>query len=224
MPDSMRSHRVWFEDPLNFFSRATVKLYSMWVSTTYPFASLGRKLSIHYTSLLSRSIAPRIKFGDSVLVGRSTWFNIVYEATGHLNIVIDDNCRVSANSVISAKNYIHLERDVILAPSVLIMDHNHAFEDPSQAIINQGTTEGGKIRIGRGSHIGHGAAVLCNRGELELGEHCVVEANAVVTRNVPPYSVVSGNPAKVVRQFDPVHQAWITPLRSTKTEPTTQTY
>jgi acetyltransferase-like isoleucine patch superfamily enzyme len=224
MPDSIRSHRVWFEDPLALFPRIMVKLYSVWISTTYPFASVGRNLSIHYTSLLTRSIAPRIKLGDAVLIGKSTWFNIVYEATGQLNVVIDDNCCISARSVISAKNHIHLERDVTLAPSVLIMDHNHAFEDPGRPIISQGTTEGGRIRIGRGSRIGHGAAIICNRGELELGEHCVVEANAVVTRSVPSYSVVSGNPARVVSQFDPVSQAWVAePIRWTRTTPTKPT-
>src|SRR5260370_39710132 len=101
MPDSIRSHRVWFEDPRDLFPRAMMKLYSVWVSTTFPFASLGRDLSIHYTSLLPRSISPRIKLGTSVLIGKSTWFNIVYEATGHINIVIDDNCCISARSVIS---------------------------------------------------------------------------------------------------------------------------
>jgi acetyltransferase-like isoleucine patch superfamily enzyme len=207
MAESSRSHRVWLEDPLDLFPRGMTKLYSVWVSASYPFASIGRNFSIHYTSSLRRSIATRIKLGNSVLVGKNTWFNIVYEATGDLNIVIDDHCCISARSVISAKNYIHLERDVVLAPSVLIMDHNHAFEDPGQAISNQGTTEGGRIRIGRGSYIGHGAAIICNRGELELGEHCVVEPNAVVTRSVPSYSVVSGNPARAVKQFDPVNQA-----------------
>lgn len=219
MPNSTRPLSDWFEeDPLNLLGRVMMKLYSLWVSTTYPFASLGRNLSIHSTSLLMRARAHRIKLGNSVLIGKNTWFNIVHEATGDLNIVIDDHCRVSTRSVISAKNRIHLERDVILAPSVLVMDHNHAFEDPTQPIGMQGTTEGGKIRIGQGSYIGYGAAIVCSRGELELGKHCVVEPNAVVTRSVPSYAVVSGNPARVIRQFDPVSQQWVSgSVRSTET-------
>ena len=221
MPDSTRGLRDLSEDPLDLFPRAMTKLYSLWVTATYPFAFRGRNLSIHYTSLLSRRIAPRIKLGSSVLIKRETWFNIVLEATGELNIVIDDNCCIAARSVISAKNYIHLERDVILAPSVLIMDHNHAFEDVTRAISEQGTTEGGRIRIGQGSWIGHGAAIVCNHGELDLGAHCVVEPNAVVTRSFPSYSVLSGSPARVIKRFDPVKQAWATKsFRSTETVPT----
>jgi acetyltransferase-like isoleucine patch superfamily enzyme len=44
---------------------------------------------------------------------------------------------------------------------------------------------------------------------LVLGRNCVVAAHAVVTRSAPPYSVLSGNPAMIVRQYDPVKQAWV---------------
>jgi acetyltransferase-like isoleucine patch superfamily enzyme len=59
------------------------------------------------------------------MIGKDVWLNIIPGATGEVNIVIDDNCCLAARSWISAKNHIHLGRDVNLAPSVLIMDHNH---------------------------------------------------------------------------------------------------
>ena len=221
MPDSIRRPRARFEDPFEVFLTAVTKLYSLWVSAIYPFASIGRNVSIHYTSCLSRRIASRIKLGNSVIIRKDTWFNIVLEASGELNIVIDDGCLIGARSVISAKNFIHLEKDVIVSSSALIMDHNHAFEDVSRPISDQGTTEGGRIRIGQGTRIGHGAAIVSNRGELHLGPHCVVAANAVVTRSFPSYSLLSGNPARVVKQFDPVKQAWVLgSVRSKETEPT----
>ena len=42
-----------------------------------------------------------------------------------------------------------------------------------------------------------------------IGRGSVVGANSVVSRSVPPFSVVSGNPAKVVKQYDPVKKAWV---------------
>jgi len=122
--------------------------------------------------------------------------------------VVDDNCIVAFGSIISAKNRIHLERDVNVAQQVLIMDHNHAYEDIEVPIVKQGITEGGRIRIGEGSWIGHGAAILCSRGELTIGRHCVVAANSVVTRSIPDYSVVFGIPATIIRQYDPETRAW----------------
>jgi acetyltransferase-like isoleucine patch superfamily enzyme len=97
---------------------------------------------------------------------------------------------------------------VNVAQQVLIMDHNHAYEDIEIPIVQQGITKGGRIRIGEGSWIGYGAAIVCSRGELTIGRHCVVAANSVVTQSIPDYSVVFGMPATIIRQYDPETRAW----------------
>lgn len=188
MPDSTRKPRARFEDPLKLIPRIMIKLYSLWVSATYPFASKGRKLSIHYTCKLERMIAHRIKLGNSVEIRRDAWLNTrtTTEENAEPSIVIDDNCLIAARCQVAAHNHIHLERDVILSDSAIIVDQNHAYEDVAAPIVDQGVTEGGRIRIGQGCWIGHGAAIVCSRGELVLGRNCVVAANAVVTRSFPP--------------------------------------
>jgi acetyltransferase-like isoleucine patch superfamily enzyme len=123
-------------------------------------------------------------------------------------IVLDDNCHIGFGSIISAKNLIHLERDVLVGQMVLIVDHNHAYEDIALPVLKQGITRGGKIRIGQGSWIGRGASIICPRGELTIGRNCVIAANSVVMGNIPDYSVVAGYPAKVIRQYDPEKEAW----------------
>jgi acetyltransferase-like isoleucine patch superfamily enzyme len=206
-----RRNPVRIEDPLRVVSRIVNKLYSMWLHATYPFAPGGRKWSIHYTCGLRRTTAHRIKLGNHVLILKDAYLDVIArpEESGEPVIVIDDNCWIARRSTISAKNCIHLEQDVILSPSVLIMDHSHAYENTALPIKEQGVTEGGRIRIGQGCWIGHGAAIVCTQGELVLGRNCVVAANAVVTRSFPPYSVISGNPARVVKQFDPEKNTWV---------------
>lgn len=201
--------RFRFEDPLTFVSRAATKLYTLWLRATYPFASAGRKLSIQYPCVLSRPTADRIKLGSSVIIRKDTWLSIITGSIHKITLVIDDNCLIGARSVISAKNFIHLEHDVILATSVLIMDHNHAYEDVGLPIRVQGITPGGKVRIEQGCWIGHGAAIVCNEGELVIGRNSVVAANALVTRSFPPYSVIVGNPSRLARQFDPSKGIWV---------------
>jgi acetyltransferase-like isoleucine patch superfamily enzyme len=198
-----------FEDPLSFISRAMTKLYTLWLSATYPFASKGRNLSVHYPCVLNRPAAQRVKLGSSVIIRKDAWLNIVPTSIGELSLVIDDNCLIGARSVISAKNFIHLEHDVILATSVLIMDHNHAYEDISLPIRLQGVTPGGRIRIEQGCWIGQGAAIVCNEGELVIGRNSVVGANSLVTRSFPPFSVIVGNPSRLARQFDPAKEVWV---------------
>jgi acetyltransferase-like isoleucine patch superfamily enzyme len=65
------------------------------------------------------------------------------------------------------------------------------------------------IRIEEGCWIGYGAAIVCGKGELVIGSNSVIGANAVVSRSIPPNSVVTGNPARVVKQFDPVKGEWV---------------
>jgi len=193
-----------FEDYEGVFSRALTKLNSFWVAATYPFEGKGRNLSLHYASEISRNLATRIRFENRVEIGKHTWFHtwstLGTQANHEIKITIDDDCRIAARCTITAKNSIHLERDVVLGSDVLIMDHNHAYEDVNTPIKYQGVTPGGRIRICEGCRIGHGAAVLCDKGELVLGRNCVVAPGAVVTRSFPQDSVLAGNPARAVQK------------------------
>jgi len=203
-------HRLPSEDPFELLPRALNKLNSLWRSRFYPFSSIGRDVSFHFTSRVYRPRATRISLGNSVCLKEYAWLNVATEdPAGGSVIVLDDNCSIGFGSIISAKNRIHLERDVLVGQVVIIQDHNHAYEDISVPVIDQGITDGGTIRIGQGTWIGHGASILCPRGELTIGRNCVVAANAVVTRSAPPYSVLFGNPAKIVRQYDETKESWV---------------
>lgn len=211
MSKSINKQTGHSEDPLSLFIQAITKLYSLWVSGTYPFASAGSNLSIHPTALLSRRVASGIKLGDFVIIRNNAWLNTfdLSEGDSEAKIIIDDCCVINAQAVISAKNRVHLERDVMVSACALIMDHNHAYENIHLPIKAQGLTPGGTIRIEQGCWIGHGAAIVCNQGELVIGRNSVVAANALVTRSFPPYSVIVGNPARLARRFDTVRNTWV---------------
>jgi acetyltransferase-like isoleucine patch superfamily enzyme len=197
------------EDPLSYFGRVISKLYSWWVSAIYPFAAKGQRLTFHFPIRIDRREADQISLGNSVSVGKEAWLNLVGENKNEIKIVIEDNCNIGARDIFSAINLIHIERDVMIATSVLIQDHHHAYEDVTLPISQQGVTPGGRIRIGRGSWIGQGAAIVCNEGELVIGANCVIGSNALVTRSFPPNSVIIGNPARLARQFSPAKGGWV---------------
>jgi acetyltransferase-like isoleucine patch superfamily enzyme len=154
-------------------------------------------------------VANEIWLGNSVIIWNDVWLNIHGDSENELRIVIDDNCTLGARSMISAKNSVHIERNVIFATSVLIQDHNHAYEDITLPIRDQGVTPGGRIRIEEGCWIGQGAAIVCNEGELVVGRNSVIGANSLVTKSVPPYSVIVGNPGRVARRFDVARGVWV---------------
>jgi len=203
------TNRRPLEDPLMLFPRALTKMYSIWASRTYPFASIGRNVYFHFTTKLSRQRASRISIGNSVKLLEYAWLNAATDdPTGDPTIVIGDGCSIGFGTIISGKNCVHLERDILVGQNVVIQDHSHAYEDPETPIIQQGITQGGTIHIGEGSWIGRGSAILCSRGELRIGRHCVISANSVVTTSIPDYSVVFGMPATIIRQYDPEAGAW----------------
>jgi acetyltransferase-like isoleucine patch superfamily enzyme len=199
------------EDPLVLLRRAFIRLYSVWVSRTYPFASRVHNLSIHYRTDVSRSHAHRIKLGGSVVIDKDVLLrvHVPLEEEGDPVVAIDEGCVVGPRSTISAKNCVHIERDVMVGPGVLIQDHSHAYRDVTMTIRRQGVTEGGRIKIGQGSLLGQGAVIHCDQGELTLGRNCVVAPNSLVNRSFPAYSLIAGNPAHVVKQFDLEKGVWV---------------
>lgn len=220
-----KTAQVKFEDPLAYLGRARTRLYSWWIRSIYPFARLGSKLTVHYPFRLDRREAGQISLGNNVTLGKDAWLNTVGETSSEVKIVIGDNCNIGARDIFSAQNFICIEDDVMIATSVLIQDHHHAYEDISLPISQQGVTAGGRIRIERGCWVGQGAAIVCNEGELVIGRNSVIGSNALITRSFPPYSVIVGNPARLARQFSPAKGGWIggEAGRSAASEPARQT-
>jgi abequosyltransferase len=204
------SPATFAEDPLSLCAAVLTKLRTLWMGLTYPFAGFGRGVSIHYTCEIRRPASNRIQVGDHVYLAPGTWLNVPERAT-HASpvIILQSGSRIGRRCMISARNRVCLENDVMLGPSVVITDHSHEFSNVDMPIHAQGLTGGGTVRIERNCWIGHGAAVVCTVGDLVIGRNCVVGANAVVTRSVPPFSVVVGNPAKVVRRYDPHAGRWV---------------
>lgn len=132
-----------------------------------------------------------------------------YSLTGqkfHPKIKIGERCFIEFGVHISACYSIEIGNDVTIASGAYIADQQHRYDDPIKPVSQQPITEKGRIHIGDGSFIGVGACVFSN---VVLGEHVVVGANSVVTKDVPPFCVVAGAPARILRHYDFQQEAWI---------------
>jgi len=207
---SVRKTHLPADDPLMWVTRALTKANSIWLKWTYPFEGCGTGVSIHYSCDIQRSYAHRIRIGDSVLIDRDVWVNVpvVSDRSGP-SLIIGAGSNIGRRSVISAINHICIRENVLFAPAVFVTDHNHQYLDTNTPIMTQGVTAGGTVIIEENSWLGYGSMVLAGSGEVVLGRNSVVGAYSVVTKSCPPFSVLVGNPARIVKQFDPESSQWV---------------
>ena len=113
-------------------------------------------------------------------------------------IKIGKNCLISEFSVLRGQGGITMGDNVYTSPFVQIFAVNHVYDDPQRPIIAQGITAQG-IVIEDDVWIGSSAIVLDG---VRVGKGAVVAAGAVVSKDVPPHTVVAGVPAKVIKEID----------------------
>jgi abequosyltransferase len=210
------------EGPFVLVSRIGAKLNSMWLRHTYPFAEFGHGVHVDYSCEIRRSMSPEIRLGNDIYLGPGVWIDVPAGSPGpEPKVVIGNGCSIGRRCTISARNQVVLEADVLLGPSVLIMDHNHEFsnsEFPNMGFPNmdmpvhgRDAASGGRVFIGRNCWLGIGAVIAGGAGDLNIGHNSVVGANAVVTQSFPPFSVIAGNPAKLVKTYDLETAKWVKP-------------
>lgn len=136
--------------------------------------------------------AKNISIGNNVSV-----FNGSILAADKGELSIGNNVSIGANTSVEASDggKILIADDVLIAQNVVLRASNHRFDDLQKPISHQGHT-GGSIVIETGVWI---AANVVVTADVRIGAHSIVAAGAVVTKDVPPYALVGGVPAKVLK-------------------------
>lgn len=150
--------------------------------TSQPGVSIGEG---GFVSPQAFVLAPELTLGDGCLVAGGVRM--------HGGIVAGDHCSFNLNS--SVVGAVRMGDEVRVAAGAAIMGFNHVYDSVEQSIRTQGVVSKG-ITIGDDVWIGANAVVLDG---LTIGDHAIVGAGAVVTRDVPAYCIVGGNPARVLR-------------------------
>jgi acetyltransferase-like isoleucine patch superfamily enzyme len=137
-----------------------------------------------------------IHIGNNVSVGR---FSVI-ECTGILTHLgegfwIGDNSNLGDYNFVGAAGGVRIGSRVLIGQSVRFHSENHVFTRKDIPIQEQGVTNAG-IVVEDDVWLGSGAVVLDG---VTIGRGAVVAAGSVVTKDVPPYAVVGGAPAKVLK-------------------------
>jgi UDP-2-acetamido-3-amino-2,3-dideoxy-glucuronate N-acetyltransferase len=114
------------------------------------------------------------------------------------NAIIGSNCKISSHSFICEG--VTVEDDVFIGHGVtFINDMYPRSTAPGGGLQTEADWKVVPTRVSRGASIGSGATILAG---ITVGEGAIIGAGAVVTKDVPPWTIVAGNPAKVLRQIN----------------------
>ena len=120
-------------------------------------------------------------------------YSCINNAVG--DVIIGDYTRIGLHNTIIGP--VTIGSHVNLAQGITVTALNHNFEDTEKRIDEQGVSTN-QVTIGDDIWIGANAVILPG---VSIGHHSVIAAGAVVTKDVPPHSLVAGVPAKIIRQI-----------------------
>ncbi len=171
----------------------------------YRFKNVGKGARI-YNPLRIDGIS-RISIGDHTIVSEGTWLAAMPLTGKDAQLVISDGVCLGHFNHIYATGSIVIENNVLTADKVYISDNLHSYEDVNLPVIQQPIKQCKPVVIGEGSWLGENVCVI----GASIGKHCVIGANAVVTKDIPDYSVAVGAPARVIKKYNVIEKSWAIP-------------
>lgn len=147
--------------------------------------SIGKGTRIHRNcSLLCYKKNHNQKLEPHLRIGNNVYINDGFICLVACDVIIDDN--------------------VVFGHHISLISENHGL-DPNCLSYLDNKLETGAIKVGQGAWIGDNVVVLPG---VTIGEKSVIGAGAVVTKNIPEYSVAVGNPARVIKKYNFTSKCW----------------
>jgi acetyltransferase-like isoleucine patch superfamily enzyme len=180
----------------------TTKIYGKTAESAQMVENVKRATRI--TSILNRLTfddTEEIRALFAELIGNTVSENFLlippFYTVGGDRIRIGRNVFINQNCTFYDLGGIDIADDVMIGPNVSILTTSHPLECAQRRTV----TIGKPIVIGKGVWIAAGATVI---GGVSIGENSVIAAASVVTKSVPPNTLVGGNPARIIRQIDEI--------------------
>lgn len=169
---------------------------NIWLGLYYLIAYILPNNNIPYIGKLCKGVRSWLfkklhkNVGCEVNIQRKVYF-------GKTSISIGDYSGLGAKMSIHGIEKLTIGDNVMTASNILILGRGHNYKRIDIPMIHQGNTSKSNLSIGNDVWIGQRTTILpnCNR----IGNGVIIGACAVVTKDVPDYAIVAGNPAKVIK-------------------------
>lgn len=157
----------------------------------------GKGSKIRNSVILNISPINSFSLGEKSII---EYFTIIDNGVGYVNI--GKASRIGLRNTLIGP--VQIGDQVILAQNVVLSGLNHNYEDIEQPIRSQGVKT---LPIIVEDECWIGANSVITAG-VHIGKHSIVAGGSVVTKSVPPYSIVAGNPAHLIKQYDFDKKEW----------------
>ncbi len=121
------------------------------------------------------------------------------------SVVIGDRTKIGLSNTIIGP--VSIGNDIRLAQNITLSGLNHNYEDIGMPIHEQGVATS-PIIVEDETWIGANVVVLSG---VTIGRHCIIAAGSIVTKDIPPYTVAAGNPARIIKEYDFTSNSWVKP-------------
>lgn len=188
---------------INYINKI-INIFKSWILCFFIF---GRFNSVKIGKNVHFSSACKLNFGNNITVGSFSifkgkgCFKILDDVFIHENVLIRTSTEIligkgtTINKNCSILDKVQIGDYCSIAPNVVIVGGNHNFKDSSEIIKNQGMNYRGII-IGNDVWIGCNCSILDG---VKIGNGAIIAAGSVVTKDVMPYEIVGGVPAKHIK-------------------------
>lgn len=165
------------------------------IKTKFNYVTFGKNVQLTGVS--------DIRIGKGSCIGDNVWLNTNIRGSG-IKMNIGRCVLIGRNSVISSCSLLEIGDYTFTGANVLVSNSLHEYNDISRLYI-KGVKDTGPLVIEENCWLSFGVIIY---GGITIGRGSIVGASSVVTTSVPPFTVVAGNPSKIVKMYNPVTEKW----------------
>lgn len=169
----------------------------------YRFAALS---SIYIDSTAKVTGWSKVRIGRNTAIASGTWLNVNDRAGAQPSLIIGDNCLIGRNNFITVGKKVTIGDYCLTGTNCALVGSSHKVGNPNLPYISTGVANDAEIHIGANCFFGSGVTVV---GSVSIGYGSVIGAGAMVLKDVPPLSIVIGNPGRVVKRYSVSRELWV---------------
>ena len=180
--------------PCELWRKLKCRLFA-WFNS-YAFGAFGKHNYLFDLELLNP---------QNIFLGSNLWISETRLASSKGGkLIIGNHVAIGRFSQIYALQSIIIEDGVLMAENTLISDNTHTFTDITTPVRDQDIKPLGNVVIGSGTWIGRNVVV----NGCKIGRNCIIGAYTFLKKDIPDYCVVVGNPARIVKRYNPQSGQW----------------